>query len=220
MKKKVIIVLDVLLVFAIVVFIVLLTISNNIQSGLNTELQSVKGAVSAANADYLEKTKPNNISTPDEIKALKREIEENKQSTDKGQKEIKKVFFDYINTLYNSKDSLNGNKEKVIAALKPYIAPSLIESKIDKMFQIGSGNGQKQKANRSVKSDFCTLNDIYMTTEEYDDGSNLYIAVCEFHFSGLSQYHIITAANYNNKVLINSDILLSSDRDPSTRKTK
>ena len=81
------------------------------------------------------------------------------------------------------------------------------------MFSIGSGTGAHVDTYKKKISDFCTSNDLYMTVEEYEDGSDLYIAVCELHFKNLSQYHVITAANTNGRIMINSDQLLSGKRD-------
>lgn len=211
LKEKIIIAIDVLIVAAVIISIVFFTIVHNESKELNAELSTQKALVLQAQGEYTEKTKPNSISTPDQIDILKRELAEAGKVDDEGHEEIKQIILNYVNILYNSEGNFKANKDKITSALKKFVAPAFMESRIESMFSIGGGNGYGNMAQKKVIADFCTDTDIYLTIEEYSDGSDIYTAICALHYENLTQYHKITAANYSGNVMVNSDTLLFAD---------
>lgn len=155
MKNKIFIAIDILLGIALIVCIVFFTNTKKEQSELDKKLSTAESAYKAKEAEYQLKTAPNEISTPDEIAIMKRELNDLSKEKDGGVESFKQMFFNYIDTLYNTEGNFQSNKSKIIESLKNIVSPAMMENKIEPMFSIGSGNGtktEKKKYRTSVIS--------------------------------------------------------------------
>lgn len=206
MKNKIFIAIDILLGIALIVCIVFFTNAKKEQSELDKKLSTAESAYKAKEAEYQLKTAPNEISTPDEIAIMKRELNDLSKEKDGGVESFKQMFFNYIDTLYNTDGNFQSNKSKIIESLKNIVSPAMMENKIEPMFSIGSGNGTKTEKKKI--SNFCNLNDIYINKTQAEDGSLLYTAVCRLHYDGFTETRLLSAANIGDNVVITDDDVL------------
>ena len=198
------------LVAAILISAFFYITANINQNELKQELKELQTRIAAVENEFKEKTAPNGVSTPDEIAAMERELNENKNATQTARKNTEQTILQYIDILYNTEGDFFNNKDKILKALEGYVAPSFMQTNLPKMFE-NNRYANPQLVNKKSKiSNLCTEDDIYLTVEEYYDGSDTFIAVCELHFEDNIQYHTITAADYGGKILINSDTLLTA----------
>lgn len=198
------IVLFACVICSVVVYYAAATESKNLQKELEIQEQGI------ASADELYKrTHTSYVNTADEISALNRELEE--LSNIKNEDEIRQFISEYVNIRYNYSGSMQANSERILNELEEYVDYDYLHSQVANNITTGMGNHISSEKRKKVKN-FCTEDDVYFTTCEYDDGSDVYMSVCELHDNNSTIYREISAYYDNGSYRINYDVPLSTVR--------
>lgn len=211
MKKRILLIICVLIVIVTVVGIVLLSIAQKEMDSSKTSLQTIQHEITELEKKYTENNRGVK-STVDEIEVINREIVEYGNLTNESQKHIRQLIVDYINTLYNYDGTIEKNRDKILNEIKKYADEDFVETQIRPSLYTGGNMTKKTKAHKKVNN-FCTLEDTFYTSAEYDDGSDIHMVICALHYSDKTIYRELSLAEMEGGgVKIISDSLLSSTR--------
>lgn len=198
------IVLFAFVLFSLVVYYAAATESKELQKELKIQEQGI------ASADELYKrTHTSYVNTADEISALNRELEE--LTNIKNDDEIRQFIAEYVNIRYNYSGSMQDNSERILNELEEYVDYDYLHSQIANNITTGMGNHISSDKRKKVKN-FCTADDVYFTTCEYYDGSDIYMSICELNDNDYITYREISAYYDNGSYKINYDVPLSTVR--------
>lgn len=159
--------------------------------------------------------------TEDDIKKVEMELQKYKSANKETEQEIIKSACEYINIRYNS----NKSNDEILKEVTPYIAQSYLQQiKIS----LNQSAGNFINTHNKVINNYCTTDDIYFTSDTYEDGSELYMTACICKVDDtFTRYHQISFALYEDGTyLINNDSTISinyasyelNPKEPTTSK--
>lgn len=191
-KIKVLLVVIVLTAVTSVLSVLTFIITKN-NTSMQTENKNETSTVQPTAQDI--------VSTVDEadIKKLEMELQKYKSANNDTEKKIKEVASKYINIRYNTGKSA----DKILKEVKPYVSNSYI-NQIEISLNKSAGNFMQTN---KIVDNYCTPDDIYITSDTYDDGSKLYMTACICKVSDeYIRYHQISFTQYEDGTyLINND---------------
>ena len=210
MKKKILIIISIILVMTAVFGVVIFSIKNYERDRLNQSLQTVKTETAVAKAEQKKKELK---STADEITNLEREINETKQRTDEGYNKIINTALSYIDILYNYDGDLNEQKNSIIENLKKITEETFLKNQVEPLFMRSGGNMSGKTSKHTRTDNFCTVNDVYVATDEYDDGSDVHLVICALHYGNNTLYRELSIVQMeDNSYKVNYDGPMTSSR--------
>ncbi len=172
-------------------------------------LQESREAVASSDELY-RLSHRSSASTADEITALKREIAELQDRNE--ETKIKEIIVSYLNTRYNFEGTMSENYSRIVKELEKYTDNDYLYNQVTKNMNIGAGNAGASGKRKKVKN-FCTEDDIYFTVDQYDDGSDVFMAICEIHDTGRTMYREINVVAYDDGIYkVNYDAVLFEDK--------
>lgn len=208
MKTKIFIAINIVLSAFVLCSIVSYYAAATENKGLEKELEIQEQSISSADELY-KRTHISYVNTADEISALNRELEE--LSNIKNENEIRQFISEYVNIRYNYSGRMQDNSKRILNELEGYVDYDYLHSQVENNIKAGMGNHISAVKRKKIKN-FCTADDVYFTTGEYDDRSDVYMSVCELHDNNTTTYREISAYYYNGSYKINYDVPLSTVR--------
>lgn len=208
MKTKILTAINIVLFAFVLCSIVSYYAAATENKGLEKELKIQEQGIASADELY-KRMHTSYVNTADEISALNRELEE--LSNIKNEDEIRQFISEYVNIRYNYNGSMQDNSERILNELEEYVDYDYLHSQIENNITTGIGNHISSEKRKKVKN-FCTADDVYFTTCEYDDGSDVYMSICELHDNNSTTYREISAYYDNGSYKINYDVPLATVR--------
>ena len=111
MKRKIFIYIDAVLALILIIGIVLWVILKAEAIKLEQQVAAEENQLTIA--EYEKTNSTINVSTPDEIKRIKAEIDQSERETDESLESIKAFVSEYIDIVYNTEGNFKTNKDKI-----------------------------------------------------------------------------------------------------------
>lgn len=206
MKNKILAVANIVM-FAAAIMGLIFFVKSNIECDKNKQsLQSLQQTTSESETNNIV---INNVSTADEIAALQLELSRYENMNIETENEIKQTAVNYINERYNYEGSFSKNKKKILENLKDYVADDYLQQ-VESSMSVGIGNHGAKESKKKVDN-YCNLEDVYYTYASYDDGSDLYMMICECHISDdYTMYREISIGEYDGVFKVNYDSAINT----------
>ena len=203
MKRKIFIYIDAVLALILIIGIVLWVILKAEAIKLEQQVAAEENQLTIA--EYEKTNSTINVSTPDEIKRIKAEIDQSERETDESLESIKAFVSEYIDIVYNTEGNFKTNKDKIIAAAESYVTKGFKEYLFDKIFYISEYNNLYMLNKTKRIDNFCTPDDVYITVQKDENDMNMYYALSALHCEDKTVYRDIVVTEVDGKLLISSD---------------
>lgn len=209
MKDKILNILSiVLVVFAIATTICFVVKINT--SSVNNTLQTEQTEISTSIYTHHNTTPTTTCTavTYEDVENLEMEIAKYITSNDDTEKLIANKAAEYINARYNYEGTISENYSDIITKIDNLVTETYLPQ-VKKSMNTAGGNFVSLK-NKKVRN-YCSAEDIYITSDTYDDGSKIYMTAVLIKVNeSLIRYHQISFAQYEDgSYLINYDNTLN-----------
>lgn len=209
MKDKILNILSiVLVVFAIATTICFVVKINT--SSVNNTLQTEQTEISTSIYTHHNTTPTTTCAavTYEDVENLEMELAKYITSNDDTEKLIANKAAEYINARYNYEGTISENYSDIITKIDNLVTETYLPQ-VKKSMNTAGGNFVSLK-NKKVRN-YCSAEDIYITSDTYDDGSKIYMTAVLIKVNeSLIRYHQISFAQYEDgSYLINYDNTLN-----------
>lgn len=209
MKDKLLNILSIVLVVSAIATTICFVVKIN-TSSINNTLQTEQTEISTSIYTQHNTTPATTYAavTYEDIENLEMELAKYSTSNDDTEKLIANKATEYINARYNYEGTISENYSDIITKIDNLVAETYLPQ-VKKSMNTAGGNFVSLK-NKKVRN-YCSAEDIYITSDTYDDGSKIYMTAVLIKVNeSLIRYHQISFAQYEDgSYLINYDNTLN-----------